>query len=280
MLAEAPDFWAGETRPSTHVQNQRPMGAVEASAHACDAPWLARWVDRPDVQVRHGQSLVPPGMAEVSTHPKGPCILVKYIHRPQSKDVVPPLAVEKQQGPNEFQRQLVGRGAGTNHARLRRLLQRCWRHSGDTRRHPSLQGMEDPNDRLNFRSVMRLQGPEGPSTQYLRTLVPTTIKGMDFGTKIFKYWVLGPSGNYQIGATWPHPTVIPIWHTWTSTSSKTDILGLLGLEDLTCESFETLRSHLRGALDVEGMVHELVQRHLALKPLSLKLQTSDLAAQP
>ena len=37
--------------------------------------------------------------------------------------------------------------------------------------------------------------PEGPSTQYIRTLVPKTIKGMDFGTRILKYWVLGPSGG-------------------------------------------------------------------------------------
>ena len=36
--------------------------------------------------------------------------------------------------------------------------------------------------------------PEGPSTQYLRTLVPNTIQGMAFGTRILKYWVLGPSG--------------------------------------------------------------------------------------
>ena len=36
--------------------------------------------------------------------------------------------------------------------------------------------------------------PEGPSTQHLRTLVPNTIKGMVFGTRILKYCVLGPSG--------------------------------------------------------------------------------------
>ena len=35
--------------------------------------------------------------------------------------------------------------------------------------------------------------PEGPSSQYLRTLVPNTIKGMVFGTRVLKYWVLGPS---------------------------------------------------------------------------------------
>ena len=36
--------------------------------------------------------------------------------------------------------------------------------------------------------------PEGPSTQYLRTLVPKAIKGRVFGTRVLKYWVLGPSG--------------------------------------------------------------------------------------
>ena len=36
--------------------------------------------------------------------------------------------------------------------------------------------------------------PEGPSTQYLRTLVPNTIKSKVFGTRNLKYWVLGPSG--------------------------------------------------------------------------------------
>ena len=36
--------------------------------------------------------------------------------------------------------------------------------------------------------------PEGPSTQYSRTLVPKTILLMVFGTKGLKYRVLGPSG--------------------------------------------------------------------------------------
>ena len=35
---------------------------------------------------------------------------------------------------------------------------------------------------------------EGPSTQYLRTLVPNSILLMVFGTRVLKYWVLGPSG--------------------------------------------------------------------------------------
>ena len=36
--------------------------------------------------------------------------------------------------------------------------------------------------------------PEGPSTQYFRFLVPKTIFFMVFGTRVLKYWVLGPSG--------------------------------------------------------------------------------------
>ena len=36
--------------------------------------------------------------------------------------------------------------------------------------------------------------PEGPSTQYLRTLVPKTIKGIVCGTRDLKHWVLGLSG--------------------------------------------------------------------------------------
>ena len=39
-----------------------------------------------------------------------------------------------------------------------------------------------------------LDYPEGPSTQYLRILVPNTIESMVFGTRDLKYWVLGPSG--------------------------------------------------------------------------------------
>ena len=36
--------------------------------------------------------------------------------------------------------------------------------------------------------------PEGPSTHHLRTLVPNTIPLLVFGTRVLKYWVLGPSG--------------------------------------------------------------------------------------
>ena len=39
------------------------------------------------------------------------------------------------------------------------------------------------------------RSPKGPNTQYLRTLVPNTTKSMAFGTRVLKYWVLGPSGE-------------------------------------------------------------------------------------
>ena len=42
--------------------------------------------------------------------------------------------------------------------------------------------------------------PEGPSTQYLRTLVPKAIKGMILGTRVLKS-LLGPSG-YDSQTVW------------------------------------------------------------------------------
>ena len=39
-----------------------------------------------------------------------------------------------------------------------------------------------------------LRHPQGPSTQYLRTLVATTGSEMIFGTRVLKCLVLGPSG--------------------------------------------------------------------------------------
>ena len=43
--------------------------------------------------------------------------------------------------------------------------------------------------------------PEGPSTQYLRTLVPKTIPLMAFGTRVLKHRVLGPFASVieQVG---------------------------------------------------------------------------------
>ena len=37
--------------------------------------------------------------------------------------------------------------------------------------------------------------PEGSSTKYLRTLVPNTKPLMVLGIRVFKYWLLGPSGH-------------------------------------------------------------------------------------
>ena len=48
-----------------------------------------------------------------------------------------------------------------------------------------------PNE-ASGRSVVSI--PEGPSTQYVRTLVPKAMKRMVFGTRVLKYWVLGSSG--------------------------------------------------------------------------------------
>ena len=36
--------------------------------------------------------------------------------------------------------------------------------------------------------------PEGPRTHYSKILVPKPIRRMVFGTRVLKYWVLGPSG--------------------------------------------------------------------------------------
>ena len=41
--------------------------------------------------------------------------------------------------------------------------------------------------------------PECPSTQHLRTLVPKTIPlVMVFGTRVLKYWALGPAGFVEV----------------------------------------------------------------------------------
>ena len=50
-----------------------------------------------------------------------------------------------------------------------------------------------------------LQNPKGPSTQYLRTLVPKVIRGMVFGIRVFKSWVLGPFGQDHIWHS-------PVWN--------------------------------------------------------------------
>ena len=51
---------------------------------------------------------------------------------------------------------------------------------------------------------------EGPSTQYLRFLAPKTLPCMVFGTKIRKYWVLGPSRlNEDCWKLWEPPAPRP-----------------------------------------------------------------------
>ena len=39
--------------------------------------------------------------------------------------------------------------------------------------------------------------PEGPITQYVRTLVLKTIEGMVFGTRVLKHWAIGPFGTFK-----------------------------------------------------------------------------------
>ena len=64
---------------------------------------------------------------------------------------------------------------------------------------------------LNSAVATSWTGPEGPSTQYLRSLVPKTILLMEFGTRDLEYWVFGPSVRYIIpchsrrtlGLRWP-----------------------------------------------------------------------------
>ena len=68
--------------------------------------------------------------------------------------------------------------------------------------------------------------PEGRSTQYLRTLAPKAINGMFFGTRVLKYWVLGPSwfdlkpARIMIirGVHWVSPKM-PL-NTWRSLGSR------------------------------------------------------------
>ena len=51
--------------------------------------------------------------------------------------------------------------------------------------------------RLGDHEISTVANPGRPSTQYLRTLVLETILSMAFGTRVRKYWVLGPSGEIR-----------------------------------------------------------------------------------
>ena len=48
--------------------------------------------------------------------------------------------------------------------------------------------------RFTFIELCLANIPESPSTQYSRTLVPNAIPSTVFGTRVPKYWALGPSG--------------------------------------------------------------------------------------
>ena len=49
----------------------------------------------------------------------------------------------------------------------------------------------DITSALSLDCYIERRNPEGPSTHFLRFLVPNTLKGMVFGTRNLKYWVLG-----------------------------------------------------------------------------------------
>ena len=62
------------------------------------------------------------------------------------------------------------------------------------------QGLAGLATQSELEAAMQAAGqplPEGPSTQYLRTLVPKTIPLVVFGTRVLKYWLLGPSGSVR-----------------------------------------------------------------------------------
>ena len=57
----------------------------------------------------------------------------------------------------------------------------------------------------NIRAPEPKARPEGRSIQYLRLLVPKTIPSTVFGTRVLKYWVLGPSGKISSRTHKPRP---------------------------------------------------------------------------
>ena len=64
----------------------------------------------------------------------------------------------------------------------------------EARKRPSLRrdiGVVERSDTADPRQIEA--NPEGPSTQYLGTLVPKTMPLMGFGSRVPKSWVLGPS---------------------------------------------------------------------------------------
>ena len=81
---------------------------------------------------------------------------------------------------------------------------------------------------------------EGPSTQYLRTLVPKATEGMFFGTRVLKYWVLGPSGLDPGGL------------------DPGDFVSLAGADHV----FDGCKAGLGGAILSAGRITDMNKEHL------------------
>ena len=80
--------------------------------------------------------------------------------------------------------------------------------------------------------------PEGPSTQYLRFLVPNTIKGMVLGNRDLQHWILGTSGwssNHVVVTN--APGVVLAW----ASSVKVEASGrtLVKFVDMDAEKINT-----------------------------------------
>ena len=73
--------------------------------------------------------------------------------------------------------------------------------------------------------------PEGPSTQYLRFLVPNTMKGMVSGTRNLKYWVLGLLGSLV--------NKLELLIPWRLEKSGRGFRGLGGLHELRYHDLKT-----------------------------------------
>ena len=104
--------------------------------------------------------------------------------------------------------------------------------------------------------ILRTPYPEGPSTRYLRTLVPNTMKSMVFWnqTPQATHGVLGPSGFYW--ALEPECQVKRASRNLNlpskSTSPTTAYSWAFGLKRPQKARFRTIRLHLGGTLFAEG----------------------------
>ena len=77
---------------------------------------------------------------------------------------------------------------------------RWWRHRGFL----VVRLLTSSLQRLTFGKQRHILFPEGPSTQYLRSMVPKTIPLMVFGTRVLNYGVLGPSGHILSKSLFAH----------------------------------------------------------------------------